>query len=123
VEPGWLRVLGTAGLLTLCVDLQFDWLDTMPHLWVPTLGTGVLLLCWLGRDHLSRIVALTAATVLASTFVLSVFEHTESSRLTELRASDQPAVANGDPTLVHILLDEHIGVEGILYRHPAWPRN
>jgi hypothetical protein len=109
----WLRVLGTAGLLTLCVDLQFVWLDTMPHLWVPALGIGVLLLCWWGRHHLSRIVACTAATILASTFVLSVFDYTESPRLTKSRASDQPTLAGGNPTLVHILLDEHIGVEGI----------
>jgi hypothetical protein len=109
----WLRVLGTAGLLTLFVDLQFDWLDTLPHLWVPTFGIGVLLLCWLVRDNLSRIVAPVFAIILASTFVLSVFDETESSRPIRLRASDQPALANGHPTLVHILLDEHIGIEGI----------
>ena len=66
------------------------------------------------RDHLSRIVAPVAATILASTFALSVLGETKSSRLTKLRASDQPAAASGGPpTLVHILLDEHIGVEGI----------
>jgi hypothetical protein len=110
----WLRVLGTAGLLTLFVDLQFDWLDTLPQLWAPIFGIGILLLCWSQRDHLSRIVAPVAATILASTFALSVLGETKSSRLTKLRASDQPAAASGGPpTLVHILLDEHIGVEGI----------
>jgi hypothetical protein len=110
----WLRVLGTAGLLTLFVDLQFDWFDALPQLWVPTVGTAVLLLCWLARDHLSHIVAPVAATMLASTFALSTFGEADASRLTMLRASDRPAAASGaPPTLVHILLDEHIGVEGI----------
>jgi hypothetical protein len=109
----WLRVLGTAALLTLFVDLQFDWLNPLPHLWVPTFGITVLLLCWWVRDHLSRIVAPGSGIILASTFALSAFGETESSRPTKLRAGDQPALASDDPTLVHILLDEHIGVEGI----------
>ena len=52
----WLRVLGTAGLLTLFVDLQFDWFDSLPHLWVPVGLLGAILLCWLTRKHLSRVV-------------------------------------------------------------------
>jgi ABC-type dipeptide/oligopeptide/nickel transport system permease component len=47
----WLRVLGTAGLLTLFVDLQFDWLDTLPHLWVPTFGIGVLVSAGQSQPH------------------------------------------------------------------------
>ena len=66
----WLRVLGTAGLLTLFVDLQFDWFDTSPHLWIPAFAIGTLLLCWLARAHLSRIIAPVFAIMLASTVAL-----------------------------------------------------
>jgi hypothetical protein len=92
-KPGAMHVLGTAGLLTLFVDLQFDWFDTLPHLWVPIFGIGTLLLCWLVRDHLSRIVAPTAAMILASTLVLSVFDATESSDPIKLGSGDQSAPA------------------------------
>jgi hypothetical protein len=109
----WLRVLGTAGLLTLFVDLQFDWFDTSPRLWVPAFGIGMLLLCWLAREHLSRIVAPVFAIMLASTVALYALGDPAPMARASTRASVESAPANGLPTIVHIMLDEHIGIEGI----------
>ena len=110
----WLRVLGTAGLLTLFVDLQFDWFDSLPHLWVPVGLLGAILLCWLTRKHLSRVVTAIFAAMLAPTVALYALggEQTSSS-IARTRAGVDPAPANGLPTIVHIILDEHIGIEGI----------
>ena len=109
----WLRVLGTAGLLTLFVDLQFDWFDTSPHLWIPAFAIGTLLLCWLARAHLSRIIAPVFAIMLASTVALYALGDAAPAARASNRASVKSAMANGLPTIVHIILDEHIGIEGI----------
>jgi hypothetical protein len=109
----WLRVLGTAGLLTLFADLQFEWFDSLPHLWVPAFGIGMLLLCWLVREHLSRILVPVFAIILASTVALSAFEGTASSIPARPVARVEPAAAKRLPTIVHIILDEHVGIEGI----------
>lgn len=110
----WLCVLGTAGLLTVFVDLQFDWLDTTPHLRVPGLLLGAILLCWLARKHLSRVVTAAFAAMLASTLALyALGGDPSSSGSARMRAGVDRAPANGLPTIVHIILDEHLGVEGI----------
>jgi hypothetical protein len=109
----WLRVLGTAGLLTLFVDLQFEWFDSLPHISVPAFGSGILLFCWLVREHLSRIVVPVFATMLASTVAVSAFEGTASPISGRTQAGVKPTTANRLPTIVHIILDEHIGIEGI----------
>jgi hypothetical protein len=67
----WLRVLGTAALLMLFVDLQFEEFDTLPRLWVLGCGIGMLLLCGLMREHLSRITTPVFATMLAASLVFS----------------------------------------------------
>ena len=112
VGPWW-RALATAGLLTTFVDLQFDWFDRSPYLWVPAFAIGSLLACWLAREHLSRVAVPVFATMLASTVALSAFQGAASSIPASTRAGVEPAAANRLPTIVHIILDEHIGVEGI----------
>jgi hypothetical protein len=110
----WLRVLGTAGLLTLFVDLQFDWFDSLPHLWVPAGLLGAILLCWLTRKHLSRVVTAIFAAMLAPTLALYVLGgELTSSNIARMRTGVDPAPANGLSTIVHIVLDEHMGIEGI----------
>jgi hypothetical protein len=51
----WARIILTAGLVTLFVDFQFDWLDKQPEWRVPAFGIVMLLLGWLLRAQLSRI--------------------------------------------------------------------
>jgi hypothetical protein len=62
----WLRVLGTAALLTLFVDLQFEQFDSLSPLLVLGCGIGILLFCGLLREHLSRITVPVFATMLAA---------------------------------------------------------
>ena len=35
----WARIILTAGLVTLFVDFQFDWLDKQPEFRVPAFGS------------------------------------------------------------------------------------
>jgi hypothetical protein len=106
----WLRVLVTVGLVILFIDLQFDILDHRPWRLVPLVGVCILLLGWLAREHLSRITTPVFATILASTLVLAGLE-----RAAPPRPESRPEVvpASTMPTVIHILLDEHIGIEGI----------
>ena len=110
----WARIIVTAGLLTLFVDLQFDWFDSLPYLWVPAGLLGAIFLCWLTRKHLSRVATAMFAAMLAPTLALYALggEHTSSS-IVPMRTGVDLAPGNGLPTIVHIILDEHIGIEGI----------
>jgi hypothetical protein len=114
MAPGgtWLRVLGTAGLLTLFFDLQFDWFDTPPRLWVPAFGIGILLLCGLVREHLSRITAPVFATMLAAGLLFQGGS-SERSVQAEARRADAQAIRPAPPVVIHLIFDEFIGLEGI----------
>jgi hypothetical protein len=109
----WSRVRGTAGLLMLFVDLQFDWFDTRPRLWVPAFGTGITLLCGHVRQHLSRITAPVFATMLAAGLL---FQGSSSDRFVEVqtrRADSQAMPRPAAPVVIHLIFDEFIGIEGI----------
>ena len=119
----WLRVLGTAGLLTLFVDLQFDWFDSLPHLWVPVGLLGAILLCWLTRKHLSRVVTAMFAAMLAPTLALYVLGgEPTSSNIARMRAGVDPAPAKwpADDRAHHLgRAHGHRGHTG----RPGWPRD
>ena len=66
----WARIILTAGLVTVFVDFQFDWLDKQAELRVPAFGIGMLLLSWLLRAQLSRITTPVFATMLVATLAL-----------------------------------------------------
>jgi hypothetical protein len=62
----WLHVVGTAGLLMLFVDIQFEWFDSPSRVQIPAFAIGTLLLCGLLREHLSRITVAVFGTGLAA---------------------------------------------------------
>jgi hypothetical protein len=108
----WARIILTTGLVTFFVDLQFDWLDQQPEFRVPAFGIGMLLLSWLLRAQLSRITMPVFATMLVATLVLpgssgASFSHPGQ----RLNARTTPVSAR--PVVVHLILDEFIGVAGI----------
>jgi hypothetical protein len=109
----WLRVLGTAGLLTLFFDFQFDWFDTVPRLWVPAFGIGTLLLCGLVREHLSRITAPVFATMLAAGLLFQGSPSERSVQVEARRADAQVMQRPAPPVVIHLIFDEFIGIEGI----------
>jgi hypothetical protein len=107
----WLRVLGTAALVTLFVDLQFE----VPN-WtfrIPAFGIAVLLLCWLLREHLGRIAAAAFATMLAATLAFPAVPAEALFETPDLDEDDRREPEPAPPVLVHLILDAFIGLEGI----------
>ena len=78
IVGGWpVRVVLTAGLLVLWVDLQSDWWDeSNPWRELQVMGVFVLalVLSFAARRHLSRIVTAVFATMLVSTVVLAAVD-------------------------------------------------
>ena len=109
----WLRVVGTAGLLTLFVDLQSEELDTLPRVWTLGFGVGILLLCGLMREHLSRITAPVFATMLAASLVFPGISKGGSTQVQARRADAQAMPRPAPPVIIHLIFDEFIGIEGI----------
>ena len=110
--PWWLRIVVMAGLVTLFVDLQFDLLDAQPALRVPAFGIGMLLLCWLLRDHLSRIAAPVFATMLVATLALPGAPGEASFDRHGLQEDARGRSKPAPPVLVHLIFDQFIGLEG-----------
>ena len=126
IVGGWpVRVLLTAGLLVLWVDLQSDWWDeSNPWRELQVVGVFVLALAlsFAARRHLSRIVTAVFATMLVSTVVLAAVDGPASRESGAAPTDSGRAATTTEPTprarpqlpiLVHLVLDEHIGIEGI----------
>lgn len=109
----WLRVLVTAGLLTFFVDLQFQWLERPTYLRVLCLAFGMLLLCFLLREHLRRITALVFAMLLAAGLLFPDGSGEWSAKARAPRADARAMARPAPPVVVHLIFDEFIGVEGI----------
>jgi hypothetical protein len=109
----WLRVLGTAALVTLFVDLQFDVLDEHWAVRIPAFGIAVLLLCWLLREHLSRIAAAAFATMLAATLAFPAVPAEAYFETPDLDEDHRREPEPAPPVLVHLIFDSFIGLEGI----------
>ena len=106
-----------AGLVTLFLDIQFDFLQGGYHL----VGTWLafLMLAWVLKDNFYRI----ATVIFGVFFVVTIFEilpslgeghgfqnGRENIRLAGKMVSDNPKSL---PRIIHLILDEHIGLEGI----------
>jgi hypothetical protein len=105
------RILVLAAVLVLFADVQFK-LDFGVH----GIGKAVLLtgsfiplasLLWLLRRHAEQVISATAATVLVSTLLLP------AKTSAGLAPRPAPSVRADLPLIVHIILDEHIGVDGL----------
>ncbi|MCI3953913.1 MAG: hypothetical protein K0R53_3413, partial [Burkholderiales bacterium] len=88
-------------LVSLAFDLNFDG-------WVVGIGTAATII--LLNRHIMPFTGIVAAVVLASAAAGSAFDTGSNSE------STIPAVAqaSGAPPLLHLILDEHIGVEGLV---------
>ena len=110
----WARIILTAGLVTVFVDFQFDWLDKQAEFRVPAFGIGMLLLSWLLRAQLSRITTPVFATMLVATLTLpgpSRRTRPLAILVSAWHASTTPNPA--PPVVVHLIFDEFIGLAGI----------
>ncbi|MDP6173432.1 MAG: hypothetical protein QGF09_04620, partial [Rhodospirillales bacterium] len=101
----WLEVPIAATLLAFFADVQFDWRLR----YVLVFGLAMLAAGWLVRRNLSQIMGAVFATVLVTTVVLP----TEKTLVDTPDAVSRPAKDPDLAPLVHIVLDEHVGIEGI----------
>jgi hypothetical protein len=97
-----------AGLLSFFLDIQFthsDWVNlyTRTLLVVATLG-----LCWKLKEKFYVVIT----SVFAIFFIVTVFELVLTPNGTAPMSYRNPA-ADAPPRIIHLILDEHIGVEGI----------
>jgi hypothetical protein len=106
-----LEAAALAGLLTFFMDLQFD----PPK---GTIGAGLIFLgltsvLWILREHAARILTVTMASVLAASVLLTPASATVIEGATSLSSSDRPSGNDQLPLIVHLIIDEHIGIEGM----------
>ncbi len=99
----WARVAVLATGVTLFLDLQFDFGKALV-----AIGLCVLACCWLLRRHLARILVTAMAGVIAATLALPA----SSAHRAPVRNDFAPS-STDLPVIVHLVLDEHIGIEGI----------
>jgi hypothetical protein len=101
------RLLAAAILsmsLLLFADIQFG----PPFLLLVLAAAPLLALCWVLGDDLAVVCSVMFATVAASTFLLS------GTQAPPLSATIAEKPSSSDlPVFLHIILDEHIGVEGL----------
>lgn len=102
------RVTVFTFLALLVVDVQTDWITTVGlRLLLNTIFFGVLF--WLLRRRLSRLVVLTIGLMVLVTAVLPTDERAEHVGDPHSRPGDDADL----PFVLHLILDEQIGVEGI----------
>jgi len=100
------RSLLIAFLVTLFVDVQFDLLPWWGKR-VAVAFTVPFVLTWFLGNHASRILSAVFATIIVSSLLLPAGDDApKAPAAADASASDQPV-------LVHLVLDEHIGIEGI----------
>jgi hypothetical protein len=106
------RIVLLALVLALFIDLHVT-LPKLPSIVVAMLflGTAAMLglLLWVLREHATKILSVTFITLIALTTL------TADPRTSRVTHETRPTAASrGDaPLFIHLLLDEHIGVEGL----------
>jgi hypothetical protein len=101
------EVVVIALLLVLFIDIQVDEVGEK-RLLIAFLGLGTVL--WLLRQHAAQIVSLMVATMLVVSFLTPQSEGAQVSAA----GAAAPTAHHGDlPFILHLILDEHIGVEGL----------
>ncbi|MCZ6800078.1 MAG: hypothetical protein O7F12_06280 [Nitrospirae bacterium] len=103
-----------AGLITFFVDIQFEWIEGAglwaKYVWVGT-AIGVFTISWVLKENFFRIV-----TVIFSVFfVVTVGQVLLPKPAYDLHFEKPPpgTVGQSLPRMIHLVLDAHIGIEGI----------
>lgn len=99
-----LRVLVMGFLLALFLELAIQ------PLGLRTLLPSCLLLVWLLRAHITEIVAPAFLVLVASTLAIPTSGRAFDENF---HIPSKPEEAKNLPPIVHLILDEHIGIEGI----------
>ena len=102
------RVFIFTFLALLVVDVQTDWITTVGlRLLLNTIFFGVLF--WLLRRYLSRLIVVIIGMMVLVTAVLPGYEGVENVGDPTSRPDDDSDL----PFVLHLILDEQIGIEGI----------
>ena len=106
------EVVTIAALLTWWADIQ---LLNAGAKWLVLLFVVLCLVTWILRAHARRIASLMTATVIAASLLPMRPAVAEASRPAGAPVVERTIEAAGDrlPLIVHLILDEHIGLEGI----------
>ena len=105
------EIVVMAALLTLFADIQ---LQNPGAKQILLLFAALCAVLWPLREHAPRIVSLMMATMLATSLLPLGGVAASHSSLPGRDASDPNAAARAElPLIVHLVLDEHIGVEGL----------
>lgn len=104
----WGRWLVSVFLAVLVVDIQTHWITTWGlRLLLAVLFFGVLF--WFLRRRLSQVVVLVAGVMILGTLVAPARQQVRTSG----SLAEAPAATSDLPFILHVILDEHIGIEGI----------
>jgi hypothetical protein len=101
----YFTVIVIAGLITLFLDLQFDW---GKNGYLASL-IGALALSWLLRRHLLKITTAMLLTILVSTLALPSAGQSSQAVTVSPRTTSRADL----PLVLHIVLDGHVAIEGI----------
>ena len=101
-----LRVLVLASFLAFFVDLQFDFIRGR-HL--PIAFVVALAGCWVLRTHITEVVATAFAVVIIITVALPAKSLPSNDVLPRNKLPFDETL----PPIIHLILGEHIGIEGI----------
>src|SRR5215831_12865643 len=108
-QPLW-YAMAIAGLLTVFIDFQFEWMvgaDKYVALGLVVVAT-VLVVKW--QEAVTLMMTAVFATMLGTAVVQSVFQSPATRHLVPDGAS---AARHAPPRLIHLVLDEHIGIAGL----------
>ncbi len=105
----FLRVVILVILLILFIDIQFKFIDGNPKKYA---ATAIILLTtsWILRRHISMILVVVFGTVIVATIGTPTLNHLFHEN-SEILLTTSPSKTDL-PVYVHIILDEHLGVEG-----------
>jgi len=101
-------VLGAA--VALSIDLMYDLGPS--KLLLALVPVASLALAWILRQHIALVVAAASLVFLVTTVVIPGTGPGDVRR-TNVVAGEGAAGASDVPTLVHLILDEHIGIDGL----------
>ena len=96
-------------LVALALDVQFDWFEKAAAYAV---AVALLGLFWLLSRHLSAILATAFAALLVSTALIAPPEP-GGDTAAAAQGTGVPGEGNSRRRIVHLILDEHAGIEGI----------
>ena len=107
VSPTWLRTLLAAGMVLFVIDVQSGWFATLGLRRASLIVFAVAAVLWLMRDELGqRLLVVVSGVLFLTSFLVP------ASSIWRVQGGATNGSADRAP-FVQIILDEHIGIEGI----------